>query len=48
MEKGEDDEDCLRRACAYAAATVMSEHFERVVEETVSDLLPQINISRII
>lgn len=48
MEKGEDDGECLRRACAYAAATVMSEHFERVEEETVTDLLPQVNISLLI
>jgi len=48
IENGRNDEDSLRHACAYAAATVMSEHFERVVEETVSDLLPQVNISRII
>lgn len=48
MEKGWNDEDCLRHACAYAAATVMSEHFERVGSETVSDLLPQVSISRMI
>lgn len=47
MEKGEDDEYCLRRACAYAAATVMSEHFERVSCETVSDLVPRVSISRL-
>lgn len=47
LENDEDDEDCLRRACAYAAATVMSEHFERVGIETVSELLPGVSISRI-
>jgi fructose-1-phosphate kinase PfkB-like protein len=48
IEKGWGDEDCLRQACAYAAATVMSEHFERVENETVSELLPQVSISRLI
>lgn len=41
MEKGSDDGSLLRLACAFAAATVMSEHFERVEDETVSRLLPQ-------
>ena len=48
LERGEDDVDILRRACAYAAATVMSEHFERVGSEAVSQLLPQVIISHMI
>jgi 1-phosphofructokinase len=43
---GAMEEDILRNAGAFAAMTVMSEHFERLSKETVSECLSTIQIRR--
>lgn len=47
LMSGQSDEEILRHAAAYAAAVVMSEHFECLTEEYVIGLLEKVRIHRL-